>query len=129
MTKFAKIMIFLTVAMSIVMAAWALGVYTNHIDWSANKATADRPAGELTKRIDRINLLRAVLSGTSADDKGKGNALMRGPGGAHKALEEKKEQKLAELIPSLRVLSEELKKLPSQQRSPPNTNNLLLPGL
>ena len=67
MTKLAKILIFITVALSIVMAAWALGVYTNHIDWSANKATGDRSAGELAKRIDRITLLRSVLSGTAGN--------------------------------------------------------------
>ena len=67
MTKLAKILIFITVALSIMMAAWALGVYTNHIDWSANKATGDRSAGELAKRIDRITLLRSVLSGTAGN--------------------------------------------------------------
>jgi len=76
MTKLAKILIFITVALSIMMAAWALGVYTNHIDWSANKATGDRSAGELAKRIDRITLLRSVLSGTAAnDDKTKADAV------------------------------------------------------
>src|SRR5215469_14257578 len=54
-------------------------------------------------------VLAAVLGGT-IDNKGQGNAMMRGPGGAQKAPEEKKEQKLAELIPSLKVLSQELKK-------------------
>jgi|ERR1043166_1339066 chemotaxis protein MotB len=53
-------------------------------------------------------VLSAVLGGTISD-KGQGNAMLRGPGGAHKAAEEKKEQKLAELLPSLKVLSEELK--------------------
>lgn len=54
-------------------------------------------------------ILQAVLGGT-IDDRGKGNAMMRGPGGAQKAPEEKKDQKLAELLPSLKVLTEELKK-------------------
>src|SRR5437868_14747682 len=67
MTKLAKILIFITVALSIMMAAWALGVYANHIDWSANKATGDRPAGGLGKRIDRITLLRSVLTGTAGN--------------------------------------------------------------
>src|SRR6185437_8965571 len=40
-------------------------------------------------------IIQAVLGGT-IDDKGKGNAMLRGPGGAQKALEEKQEQKLAE---------------------------------
>src|SRR5438132_179081 len=67
MTKLAKILIFVTVALSVAMAAWALGVYTNYIDWSATKATGDRQAGELAKRIDRITLLRSVLSGTAGN--------------------------------------------------------------
>lgn len=54
-------------------------------------------------------VLQAVLGGT-IDDKGKGNAMMRGPGGAQKSPEERKEQKLAELLPSLKVLTEELRK-------------------
>ncbi len=36
--------------------------------------------------------------------------MMRGPGGAVKVAEEKKDPKVAELLPSLKVLSEELKK-------------------
>src|SRR5690348_10493033 len=55
------------------------------------------------------SIIQAVLGGT-IDDKGKGNAMLRGPGGAQKAVEEKQQQKLAELLPSLKVLSEELKK-------------------
>ena len=59
---------------------------------------------------DRMSSVIAAVLGGAADNKGKGNALMRGPGGSHKSIEEKKDQKLAELVPSLRVLSEELKK-------------------
>lgn len=55
-------------------------------------------------------IVQAILGGT-VSDRGQGNAMMHGPGGAKKVvLEEKKEQKLAELVPSLKVLSEELKK-------------------
>jgi chemotaxis protein MotB len=53
-------------------------------------------------------LLAAVLGGT-IDERGKGNAFMHGPGGAKKAPDDKRAQKLAELLPSLKVLSEELK--------------------
>ena len=55
-------------------------------------------------------MLAAILGGT-VDEKGKGNAMMRGPGGTQKAVPEKPEEKaerLAELIPSLKVLKEEL---------------------
>jgi chemotaxis protein MotB len=54
-------------------------------------------------------VIAAVLGGTVTDT-GKGNAQMRGPGGARKAAEEKKDEKLAELLPSLKILSEALKK-------------------
>src|ERR1051326_2781935 len=55
------------------------------------------------------SVVSAILGGTISDH-GQGNALLRGPGGIQKSLEEKKEQKLAELIPSLKVLTEELKR-------------------
>jgi chemotaxis protein MotB len=54
-------------------------------------------------------VIASILGGT-VSDKGKGNAMMRGPGGAQVPAEEKKDQKLAELVPSLKVLTEELKK-------------------
>jgi chemotaxis protein MotB len=62
-------------------------------------------------------VVSAILGGT-VTDKGKGNAMMRGPGGANQSVELKgskdekdsKDEKLAELLPSLKVLSEELKK-------------------
>jgi chemotaxis protein MotB len=60
-------------------------------------------AGEKTPAI-----IWSVLGGTISDT-GKGNAMLRGPGGAQKVTEEKKDQKLAELIPSLKLLTEELK--------------------
>ena len=54
-------------------------------------------------------VISAILGGTVTDT-GRGNAMMRGPGGAQHAADEKKEEKLAELLPSLKLLSEELKK-------------------
>ena len=57
----------------------------------------------------KMTAVIAALLGGTIDDKGKGNAMLRGPGGVHKAAEEKKELKLAELVPSLQVLSRELK--------------------
>jgi chemotaxis protein MotB len=55
------------------------------------------------------SVLAAILGGT-IDRTGRGAASMHGPGGINKPVEEKrKDQKLAELLPSLRVLTEELK--------------------
>src|SRR5260370_434215 len=53
-------------------------------------------------------IVSSILGGTVSDT-GKGNAMMRGPGGAKQA-DEKKDQKLAELLSSLKILSEALKK-------------------
>ncbi len=59
---------------------------------------------------EKLKSVLQILWGGSVNDVGKGNAMMRGPGGAQKAPEEKKEQKMAELLPSLKILSDELKK-------------------
>src|SRR5579871_6335752 len=58
---------------------------------------------------EKMSTLLAAVLGGAIDDRGKGNAMMRGPGGVHKAPEEKKDQRLAELLPSLNILSQELK--------------------
>ena len=77
----------------------------------SDKAKAQQVSDAMTKAFDgkKVQSLVAAVFGGSIDDRGKGNAMMRGPGGANKAREEKKEQKMVELLPSLQVLSEELK--------------------
>jgi chemotaxis protein MotB len=77
-----------------------------------DKGKAQQVSESVKKALagDHMTALIASVLGGSPDNKGKGNALMRGPGGAQKSPEEKKEQKLAELVPSLKVLTEELKK-------------------
>ena len=59
---------------------------------------------------EKLSQVMAAILGGTVTDKGKGNAMMHGPGGAKPPAEEKKDQKLAELLPSLKILSEELKK-------------------
>jgi chemotaxis protein MotB len=59
---------------------------------------------------EKISQVMAAILGGTVSDTGKGNAMMRGPGGARQATEDKKDEKLAELLPSLKILSEELKK-------------------
>jgi chemotaxis protein MotB len=56
-----------------------------------------------------VSAMIAAVLGGSADTKGQGSAMMRGPGGAQKVTEDKK-AKVAELLPSLKMLTEELKK-------------------
>src|SRR5689334_3029529 len=48
-----------------------------------------------------------ILGGT-IDDLGKGNAQMRGPGGATPVISKENEQRVAELLPSLKRLNEDL---------------------
>jgi chemotaxis protein MotB len=59
----------------------------------------------------RLSSVISVILGGAVDDRGVGNAMMRGPGGAHKIVVEKKPAgRVVELTPSLQVLSRELKK-------------------
>jgi hypothetical protein len=50
MTLFGKILVFLNLAFSMVLASWAFGVYANRIDWSDNPEKKGQPAGELVSR-------------------------------------------------------------------------------
>jgi chemotaxis protein MotB len=50
----------------------------------------------------------AKILGGTVDDKGQGNAQMKGPGGAQRAAKEAPPEDIAELGPSLKVLSAEL---------------------
>jgi hypothetical protein len=61
MTRLAKILIFVNLAFSFGMMAWALALYTNRVDFSNNKAQGDQPAGELVKRVERIEELKAAF--------------------------------------------------------------------
>ena len=82
----------------------------------ADKGKAQQVSDSVKNALDHDQVTTAiakVLGGTK-DDVGQGNAQMHGPGG-EKRMEPKKEEppkkedKLAELLPSLRVLSQELK--------------------
>jgi hypothetical protein len=59
MTQFGKIMVFVTLAFSLLLLGWAVGIYTNRIDWSNTKATAEKAQGELSKREDRLRQVSA----------------------------------------------------------------------
>jgi chemotaxis protein MotB len=58
---------------------------------------------------EKLSSVVAAVLGGAVDNRGKGNNQMHGPGGTSSPPEPKKDQKLAELLPSLKVLSEELK--------------------
>ena len=62
MTKLAKILVFLNFALGVGMFAWALGIYTNRIDFSNAKGVEGKPDGELKIRADRIAVLADNLN-------------------------------------------------------------------
>src|SRR5262245_17964698 len=58
-TKTAKTLVFVNLGLSLMLAAWAFGIYTNRVDWAYDKAKAGpgREPSELTKRQDRLKQL------------------------------------------------------------------------
>src|ERR1700749_381357 len=70
----------------------------------ADKGRAQQVSESVKKALEgqRLSAMLSAVLGGSADNTGKGNAMMRGPGGAQKAPEEKKDSKVAELVPSLK---------------------------
>jgi len=67
---------------------------------------------ESVKKALEENQVAAAIAGIlggSVDNKGTGNAMMRGPGGTKKATAPPTPQKIAELLPSQMFLNEQLK--------------------
>jgi hypothetical protein len=54
MTALGKLLVLFNLAFSLLLAAWAFGVYSNRIDFSDKKATADQTAGEFQKRDEEL---------------------------------------------------------------------------
>lgn len=71
------------------------------ISESVSKALEDGKVAHLAAAVAK------VLGGT-VDDKGQGNAQMKGAGGAQKAAKEAPPEGIVELLPSLKLLSKEL---------------------
>jgi chemotaxis protein MotB len=78
----------------------------------ADKGKAQQVSDSVKRAFEgeKITQVISAVLGGSITDTGKGNVQIRGPGGVTKAFEEKKDQKLAELLPALKILSEALKK-------------------
>ncbi|MEO8026991.1 MAG: flagellar motor protein MotB [Bryobacteraceae bacterium] len=83
----------------------------------ADKGKAQQVSESVKRAIEdgpHASALIATILGGAADQKGKGSASMRGPGGAIKPVDtppqDQKAAQLVELLPSLKILSEELKK-------------------
>jgi chemotaxis protein MotB len=81
-----------------------------------DKGRAQQVSDSVKKALEgeHVSTMIAAILGGAVDKNGQGNALMHGPGGATPiSVEhppEPKPEKIAELLPSLKVLSEELKK-------------------
>ncbi len=78
----------------------------------ADKGKAQQVSDSVKRALEgekMSQVVSAILGGTVSDT-GKGNAQMRGPGGVRQSAEVKKDQNLSELLPSLKILSQELKK-------------------
>ncbi|HTP88747.1 MAG TPA: flagellar motor protein MotB [Bryobacteraceae bacterium] len=78
---------------------------TSQTDKSKAKAVEDSVKKALAE--GEFSSIVVTMFGGSPRDKGKGNAQMQGPGGGEK-IPEKSDARLAELLPSLKVLSKEL---------------------
>jgi chemotaxis protein MotB len=79
----------------------------------ADKGKAQQVSDSVKKALEgeKMSSVVAAILGGTVDDKGKGNAMNHGPGGVKTVPEQaKKEQRLAELVPSLKVLTETLAK-------------------
>jgi hypothetical protein len=61
MTWLGKILVFVALAISLLLLAWAAGLYTNRIDWTLTKGTAEKPDGEGLKRQERFKQLTGAL--------------------------------------------------------------------
>jgi chemotaxis protein MotB len=76
-----------------------------------DKAHAQQVSDSVKQALDKGGVAAAVheILGGTVDDKGKGNAQMKGPGGSEKAKVAPERAVLAELLPSLQYLNKELK--------------------
>jgi hypothetical protein len=55
MTWVGKILVLVNLAVSLILAAWALALYTGRVDWSNQRPSAERPKlGEVYQRRERI---------------------------------------------------------------------------
>ena len=73
-----------------------------------NKAKAVEESVKKALAEGQLSALVVTMFGGAAKDIGKGNAQMHGPGGAEKIVD-KNQGRLVELLPSLQVLSKDLK--------------------
>src|SRR5437016_5744746 len=61
MTRFGKILVFFNLALSIIFATWALGVYGNHIDWGKGPEKPGVAKGKLAVAEEQLKEATAQL--------------------------------------------------------------------
>ena len=76
-----------------------------------DKGKAQQVSDSVKKALEgeKMSQVIAAILGGAVDTKGTGNAMMKGPGGTMQAAVIKKDEKVAELLPSLKVLTIKLK--------------------
>ena len=77
----------------------------------ADKGKAQQVSESVKKALegDKASAMIAAILGGAADDKGQGYRAMKGPGGVQSPAASRQNEKIVELVPSLQVLSKELK--------------------
>jgi len=76
-----------------------------------DKAKAKQVSDSVREALEKGGIsavVKEVLGGT-VDDRGRGNAMMKGPGGATRSAKDVPDPGIAELLPSLEYLNKELK--------------------
>ncbi len=75
-----------------------------------DKAKAQQVSDSVKEALENGGVKAVVheILGGTVDDKGKGNAQMRGPGGAQKSTQKVDPNQIAELLPSMQFLTKEL---------------------
>jgi chemotaxis protein MotB len=76
-----------------------------------DKGKAEMVSESVKKALEgeHFSAMVAAVLGGSPDSKGQGNAMMKGPGGSTSTSQIREQLQVAELMPSYKVLSEELK--------------------
>lgn len=66
MTSLGKWLVLVNLALSLMMATWAQGVYSNRIDWTNQKGKDGAPDGELVRRVARVKELGEAFAPAGA---------------------------------------------------------------
>ena len=93
---------FITLMFAFFVVMWASA--------NTNTSKQQQVSESLRKALDDGQIASAIagILGGTPDDKGKGNALMKGPGGARTGEDEAQRRNVSELLPTLQTLNEKL---------------------